>query len=74
MDLEFNGVPVTVVFDYVPREWGTFNSPGRIEEVVLEEVYVRGVDVSGLMGYDQWDDLGALILKTIKENNEDMQL
>lgn len=74
MDLEFNGVPVTVVFDYVPREWGTFDSPGNVEEVILEEVYVNGVCVNGLVGEFEWDDLVALILKTIKENNEDMQL
>jgi hypothetical protein len=43
------GVPVTLVYDYIPKQEATLTDPPVEEDLVVEQVLVEEVDITDLL-------------------------
>lgn len=63
MIIEYNDIKMDIDFAYEPGEKETFDYAGSSDQVHIESVSVKGVDIFDLLDLEQLNDIETIILE-----------
>lgn len=68
LHLTYNGIALTVYFNYHPEETTTFDHEGWPEEVEIDRITLRDskVNILPCVGEEELKEIAELVLKSVK--------